>query len=103
MARPPPAFFLLGIVPVVAWAVSGPVFGYSDTWQLVINTGTTVLTYLFIFLLQRAQNHGTAAIQVKLDELIRAVRDAQNEVIDIENKTEDEINGLKERLKSPNP
>lgn len=90
-----PLSFALACLSCVLWAVSGPYFGYSDTWQLVINTGTTVLTFLMLFLLQNTQNRDGAAMQAKLDELIRAVSDARNEYRGIEVKTEKEIEQLK--------
>ena len=83
---------------VVVWAVSGPFFGFSDTWQLVINTGTTIITFLMVFLIQNAQNRDASAIQVKLDELIRAVDLARNEFIGIEHLTDAEICQIRDRL-----
>lgn len=83
--------FLLAVVLIVVWAISGPVFGFSETWQLVINTGTTIITFLMVFLIQSSQNHDAAAMQIKLDELIRAVNGAQNSLISLENATEDEM------------
>jgi low affinity Fe/Cu permease len=76
--------FALALVVVIAWAAVGPAFGYSDTWQLVINTGTTVVTFLMVFLIQGAQNRDTEAIQLKLDELLRASERASNTLIGIE-------------------
>jgi low affinity Fe/Cu permease len=83
----------LGVI--VAWAVLGPVVHYSDTWQLVINTGTTIVTFLMVFLLQRAQNKDALAIQLKLDELVAAVAGASNRLIDVESLTEDELETLR--------
>src|SRR5438094_305370 len=85
-----PATFAVCVVIVVVWAVSGPFFGFSDTWQLIINTGTTIVTFLMVFLIQNTQNRDGAAIQAKLDELIRASA-AQNRYIGIEHLTEEEL------------
>ena len=79
-----PAAFLVAFAVVVVWAVSGPLFQFSDTWQLVINTGTTIVTFLMVFVIQNAQNRDGLAIQLKLDELIRATRDARNALVGIE-------------------
>ena len=83
-----PVSFLLAFLTVFVWAVTGPVFHYSDTWQLVINTGTTIVTFLMVFLLQHAQNRDSAAIQLKLDELIRVNRDARNKLLTLEDLSE---------------
>ena len=86
-----PATFVACLAIVIGWAVSGPLFGFSDTWQLVINTGTTIITFLMVFLIQNTQNRDSAAIQVKLDELIRSHRSASNRFIGIEHLTEEEL------------
>lgn len=86
----PPAF-ILALAIVVVWAITGPLFRWSDTWQLVINTGTTIITFLMVFLIQNAQNRDASAIQAKLDELIRAVHNARNEFIGIEHLTEADL------------
>jgi low affinity Fe/Cu permease len=86
-----PAAFLLAVAIIIGWAVLGPCFGFSDTWQLVINTGTTIVTFLMVFLLQNSQNRDTIAMQVKLDELVRAIQAAQNSVLNLEELDEDEL------------
>jgi low affinity Fe/Cu permease len=88
-----PITFLLAAFIIIVWAVTGPLFGYSDTWQLVINTGTTIITFLMVFIIQNTQNRDGAAIQAKLDELIR-VSSAQNTLIGIEHLTVDEISEI---------
>jgi low affinity Fe/Cu permease len=92
-----PAAFAIAAAVVIVWAASGPIFHYSDTWQLVINTGTTIVTFLVVFLIQNSQNRDSAAIQVKLDELIRVSR-ARNAFIGIEQLTEAEIEELREKF-----
>jgi len=79
---------------ILAWALTGPIFGYSDTWQLVINTGTTIVTFLMVFLIQRAQNKESKAIHLKLNELVAATQGASNHLIDVENLTEEELEAL---------
>jgi low affinity Fe/Cu permease len=91
-----PITFALSLVVVTVWAVSGPFFHYSDTWQLVINTGTTIVTFLMVFLIQNTQNRDGAAIQAKLDEIIRASA-AQNRYIGIEQLSEEELTELRDR------
>ncbi len=93
-----PRAFLIALAIVVIWGLSGPVFHWSDTWQLVINTGTTIVTFLMVFLIQNAQNRDGAAIQAKLDELIRAVSHARNEFIGIEHLTEVELDEIRAAL-----
>src|SRR5690606_2119633 len=93
-----PMAFVLAIGAVIVWIVSGPLFQWSDTWQLVINTGTTIITFLMVFLIQNAQNRDASAMQVKLDELIRAVVDARNDYIGIEHLTDAEICTIREAL-----
>jgi low affinity Fe/Cu permease len=91
-----PAAFVLAVLVIVIWAASGPMFGYSDTWQLVINTGTTIVTFLMVFLIQNTQNRDTQALQIKLDELIRATKGARNLLLDLENMDDDQIARLRE-------
>jgi low affinity Fe/Cu permease len=93
-----PSAFILALAIVITWGVTGPLFHWSDTWQLVINTGTTIVTFLMVFLIQNAQNRDGAAIQAKLDELIRAVGHARNEVIGIEHLTELELDKIRDAL-----
>jgi low affinity Fe/Cu permease len=93
-----PLAFILAVTVIVGWVMTGPVFHYSDTWQLIINTGTTIVTFLMVFLIQNAQNRDGSAIQAKLDELIRAVADARNDFIGIEHLTEAELERIKAML-----
>ena len=86
-----PITFGTAVAIVMVWAATGPVFGYSDTWQLVINTGTTIVTFLMVFLIQNSQNRDAAAMQAKLDELLRAVDKAREQFIGIEHLTDDQI------------
>ena len=86
-----PVAFVCAIGLVLLWALSGPFFGFSETWQLIINTGTTIATFLMVFLLQNIQNRDSKSVQLKLDELIRALTGARNELIDLENFTEAEL------------
>jgi low affinity Fe/Cu permease len=90
-----PAVSLGAFVLVVLWAITGPLFGFSDTWQLVINTGTTIITFLMVFIIQQSQNKDTTAIQLKLNELIACNEKASNRLVDIEDLTEEEILILK--------
>ena len=93
-----PHAFALACLIIVLWSVTGPLFHFSDTWQLVINTSTTIVTFLMVFLIQNAQNRDGAAIQCKLDELIRAAAKARNQFIGIEHLTEAQLIGLQRRL-----
>ena len=91
-----PATFGLAVLVVVTWAITGPIFDYSDTWQLVINTGTTIVTFLMVFLIQATQNRDTEALQLKLDEIIRTQKGAHNMFINLEELDEDELIKLHE-------
>lgn len=95
-----PLAFIVALCVIVFWSVTGPLFGYSDTWQLVINTGTTIITFLMVFVIQNAQNRDSAAIQAKLDELIRANDAARNEFIGIEHLTEQELDQIRKQLEN---
>jgi low affinity Fe/Cu permease len=90
-----PIAFITALTIVFIWAVTGPLFGYSDTWQLVINTGTTIVTFLMVFIIQQSQNKDTVAIQLKLNELIACSEKASNRLIDIEDLTEEELDKIK--------
>jgi low affinity Fe/Cu permease len=90
-----PLTFMVCVLLVLIWAASGPLFKFSDTWQLVINTGTTIVTFLMVFLIQNSQNREGQALQAKLDELIRAVNDAQNSFIGLERRSEKEIGEMR--------
>ena len=94
-----PVTFLLAVLIVVMWGVSGPFCSFSDTWQLVINTGTTIVTFLMVFLIQNTQTRDTMALQLKLDELIMATKGARNSVAGIEDSSDEELNGAKEALR----
>ncbi|WP_244849407.1 low affinity iron permease family protein [Caballeronia sp. SL2Y3] len=89
--------FVIAVVLVIAWAVSGPLFHFSDTWQLVINTSTTIVTFLMVFLIQNTQNRDTAAMQIKLDELIRATERAHNALLDLEELDEKQLTAFRKR------
>jgi low affinity Fe/Cu permease len=91
-----PSTFVVSCIVIVVWAVTGPMFHYSDTWQLIINTGTTIVTFLMVFLIQNTQNRDGAAIQAKLDELIRAHHDARNAYMGIEKLPEAKLEALRE-------
>jgi low affinity Fe/Cu permease len=90
-----PAAFIIAILVIVVWGITGPIFNYSDTWQLVINTGTTIITFLMVFVIQHSQNKDTKAIQLKLNELIAANSDASNRVVSIEDLTDEELEVIK--------
>jgi len=95
-----PLAFVLAVLVVVAWALCGPAFHYSDTWQLVINTGTTIVTFLVVFMIQNTQNRDSKAIHLKLDELIRAIKSARNRMIYVEDMTDAELATLERQIRS---
>ena len=94
-----PAVFLICVVVVLVWAVSGPFFGFSETWQLVINTGTTIVTFLMVFLIQNTQNRDAKSMHLKLDELIKATRGAHNTMIDLDKLTDAQLYKLEKEYK----
>ena len=95
-----PRVFTLAVAIICVWIVTGPIFGFSDTWQLVINTGTTIITFLMVFLIQNTQNRDTEAIQVKLDELIRATKGAHNALLDLEELEDENLHGFRAKYRA---
>jgi low affinity Fe/Cu permease len=95
-----PWAFLGGLTLIVIWALTGPAMGYSDTWQLVINTGTTVITFLMVFLIQNTQNRDAKAVHLKLDELLKAMKGARTELVDLEDMSDREIEALQEEFRA---
>jgi low affinity Fe/Cu permease len=95
-----PVAFILALGLVIVWAATGPIFGFSEVWQLVINTGTTIVTFLMVFLVQNSQNRDSGAIQAKLDELLRAVAEAREQFIGIEHMTDIEIEEIRRELEA---
>jgi low affinity Fe/Cu permease len=94
-----PWAFIIAIAAIVVWLVTGPLFGFSDTWQLVINTGTTIVTFLMVFLIQNTQNRDSIAVQLKLDELIRAMEGAHNALLDLEELTENDLEAIRKNYR----
>ncbi len=95
-----PRVFAIAVGIIMVWVVTGPIFGFSDTWQLVINTGTTIITFLMVFLIQNTQNRDTEAIQVKLDELIRATKGAHNALLDLEELEEGNLEAFRTKYQA---
>lgn len=95
-----PTTFILAVLIIAGWGVTGPIFHYSDTWQLIINTSTTIVTFLMVFLIQATQNRDSAALHVKLDELIRAIGPARNSMIDLDDLTEEELVRIQKHYRS---
>lgn len=95
-----PRVFVLAVAIIAAWILTGPIFGFSDTWQLVINTGTTIITFLMVFLIQNTQNRDTEAIQVKLDELIRSTKGAHNALLDLEELEEETLDAFRNKYQA---
>jgi low affinity Fe/Cu permease len=87
--------FIIAVIMIILWAITGPVFGFSDTWQLIVNTGTSIITFLMVFIIQQSQNKDTMALQLKLNELIAANNKASNRLIDVEDLTDQELQRLK--------
>ena len=91
-----PATFFVALLVILVWGITGPLFHFSDTWQLVVNTGTTIITFLMVFLIQNTQNRDTEALQIKLDEIIRAISTANNALLDLEEMDDKELDRIRE-------
>lgn len=98
-----PGVFVIAVIAILAWAVSGPVMGFSDTWQLIINTGTTLVTFLMVFIIQNTQNRDSAAVHLKLDTLMREVGVQDPVIYDAENRGEDELEAMNKQITPPTP
>jgi low affinity Fe/Cu permease len=98
LAGSPGAFFA-AVSLIIIWLLTGPLFGFSDTWQLVINTGTTIITFLMVFLIQNTQNRETKAINLKLDELIRVIKEARNNLVDVEDASDEELETFQDQFR----
>lgn len=94
-----PVAFVLAVLVVLVWAFTGPLFGYSDTWQLVINTGTTIVTFLVVFMIQNTQNRDSKAIHLKLDEMLRAIQEARTGMVDLEDLSDRELDALEQEFR----
>lgn len=92
--------FVAALIVIAIWVLTGPIFGFNDTWQLVINTGTTIITFLMVFLIQHTQNVDSAALQIKLDELIRATTDANNELLNLEEMDDEQLEEIRRRYEA---
>jgi low affinity Fe/Cu permease len=93
-----PWAFVIALLIIVVWAATGPIFHFSDTWQLIINTGTTIVTFLMVFLIQNTQNRDAKAVHLKLDEIIRAIKGARNELVDLEELSDEELKKLEQQF-----
>jgi low affinity Fe/Cu permease len=91
--------FVMALLIIAVWAATGPMFGFSDTWQLIINTGTTIVTFLMVFLIQNTQNRDAKAVHLKLDEIIRAIKGARNELVDLEELSDEDLKKLEEQFR----
>lgn len=95
-----PSAFAIAVIVILVWLITGPIFGFSDTWQLIINTGTTIVTFLMVFLIQNTQNRDTEAIHLKLDELIRSHKGAHNILLDMEEMSDEELDRIRQKYEA---